>query len=401
MTIQRKSEPESSEESSSSTSSSLHYLATNKPRLLPTPSELVELLSRRVIGQLEAKRVLAVAVYQHFLACAKSDLHGGRVESENHVLLVGPTGSGKSLLLKTLGETLRLPTIYIPCTAITPDGYKGKNFAQHLEDVSDILAEGGKTAPGIVVWDEVDKLSLVNQGDSETSDNSGVYRRMIQTEFLTYLDGTKRAGCEMNPSRILNIGIGAFVGLDKIRSMAGKPAIGFHGTPHDHAPALAAIKPEHLIRYGLIPEFVGRFSRIAYLEQLDHASLRRILMEAEGNVLERRTDFYAIHGIKLEFSDEAIDELVSRALQHGTGARALRHEVDRVLRQVEHRMPDMARIGVDSLVIERAAVIGDSPIIERMGGCNDLSNLLQIRRHAVGGKTENTKEADSDRPCIL
>lgn len=146
---------------------------------------------------------------------------------------------------------------------------------------------------------------------------------------------------------------------------------------------------------------MGRFSRIACLEPLDHASLRRVLLEAEGNVLERGTDFYAMHGIKLQFSDEAIDELVSRALQHGTGARALRHEVDRVLRQVEHRMPDMARIGVDSLVIERAAVIGDSPIIERMGGCKDLSNLLQIRRHAVGGETENTKEADSDHLCIL
>lgn len=401
MSIQREPEPKAEKQSLKPNYLSHHGTSSRKQRLLPTPSELVELLSRRVIGQTEAKRVLAVAVYQHFMACAQSDLYGGRVEGENHVLLAGPTASGKSLLLKTLGEVLKLPTFYIPCTAITPDGYKGKNFAQHLEGVSDVLVNGNKTTPGIVVWDEVDKLSLSNLGASESAENAGVYRRMIQTEFLTYLDGAKWGVSDLDASRILNIGIGAFVGLEKIRSMAGNAAMGFHNTYHDHAAALEPLTPEHLIRYGLIPEFVGRFSRIACLERLDHASMRRILLEAEGNVLARRADFYAMHGIRLQFSDEAIDEVVSRALKHGTGARALRHEVDRVLRQVEHRMPDMARVGIDTLIIERDAVIGKSPIIERMGVCQDLPNLLQIRRHAVGGKREETREGESDDLCVF
>lgn len=369
--------------------------------MLPTPRELIELLSRRVIGQTEAKRALSVAVYQHFLACAQSDLHGGRVESENHVMLIGPTGSGKSLLLRTLGEILKLPAFYIPCTAITPDGYKGKNFAQHIEGVSDILVEENKTTPGLVIWDELDKLSLSSFGDNASVEYASVFRRMIQTEFLTYLDGSKWGSSEMDASRILNIGIGAFIGLDKIRNTSAKPVVGFHSTHLCQDPVLEPIQPEHLISYGLIPEFVGRFSRIACLEPLDHASMRRILLEAEDNVLSRRMDFFALHGINLQFSDEAIDELVSRALAHGTGARALRHVVDQVLRQVEHRLPDMANSGVDTLIIERDAVLGRSPLIERMGVRKDLSKLLEFRRHAAGAKKEEIKEGDSGDICIF
>lgn len=370
-------------------------------RLLPTPSEMVELLSKRVINQNEAKRVIAVAVYQHFLACAKSELHGGRVEPENHVLLIGPTGSGKSLLLKTLGEILPFTTFHIPCTAITPDGYKGKNFAQHLESVADVLVDEGKTTPGIVVWDEVDKLSLSSLGDNDSVEHASVYRRMIQTEFLTCLDGSKWGNSDLDASRILNIGIGAFVGLDKIRDTSAKPCLGFHNAHSNRSPILAPIQPEHLIRYGLIPEFVGRFSRIACLERLDHASMQRILLEAEDNVLARRKDFFALHGIQLKFADDALDELVSRALKHETGARALRHEVDQVLRPVEHRLPDMAAAGIDSLLIDRDVVIGHSPIIECRGKRKDLSMLLDIRRHAVGGKREETREGESDDLCVF
>lgn len=369
--------------------------------MLPTPSELVELLSKRVIGQNEAKRVLAVAVYQHFLACARSELQGGRVECENHVILVGPTGSGKSLLLKTLGEILPFPIFCIPCTAITPDGYKGKNFAQHLEGVSDILVDGNKTTPGIVVWDEVDKLSLTSFGENESVEHASLYRRMVQTEFLSYLDGSKWGDCKMDASRILNIGIGAFVGLDKIRDTSAKPSLGFHSAHHQPTPSLDPIRPEHLIRYGLIPEFVGRFSRIACLERLDRISMRRILMEAEDNVLDRRKDFFSLHGIQLELSDDALDELVSRALKHETGARALRHEVDQVLRPMEHRLPDLAAAGIDSLVVDREVVMGHSPIIECKGKRKDLVKLLEIRRHAVGGKREETREGESDDLCVF
>ena len=374
---------------------------TGRSKLLPTPNELIAMLSKRVIGQCEAKRVLSVAVYQHFLNCAGSEISGTRVLAENHVLLIGATGTGKSLLLETLGETLKLPTFHIPCTAITPDGYKGKNLAQHLEEVSEVLVDGGKTKPGIVVWDEMDKLSLSAFGENESVEHASVFRRMTQTEFLTYLDGAKRGIDGMDSSRILNVGIGAFVGLDIIRSMSAKPPVGFHGVQPSTEPVLEPVKPEHLIRYGLIPEFVGRFSRIACLERLDHGSMRRILLEAEDNVLARRRDFFALHGIHLQFCDDAIDELVFRAISHGTGARALRYEVDKVLRPVEHSLPDMALRGVEALVISRDAVLGLAPLIERPGKRKDLSKLLQIRRHAVSCREHKTKTAESDDLGIL
>lgn len=400
MTIERKSE--SAGESAKPSSSSHQSTPNQTLRMLPTPNEMVEAMSRRVIGQEEAKRTLAVAVYHHLLACAKSDLHGGRVEAENHVLLIGPTGSGKSLLLKTLGEILPFAsTFYIPCTAITPDGYKGKNLAQHLESVSDKLEDKGHTTPGIVVWDEVDKLSLTSFGENESVEHASLFRRMVQTEFLSYLDGSKWGDCKMDASRILNIGIGAFVGLDKIRDTSAKPSLGFHSPHHQPTPSLDPIRPEHLIRYGLVPEFVGRFSRIACLERLDRNSMRRILLEAEDNVLDRRKDFFSLHGIQLEISDDALDELVSRALKHETGARALRLEVDQVLRPVEHRLPDMSAAGMDSLLIDRDVVTGHSPIIECRGKRKNLSMLLEIRRHAVGGKSEETSEGESDDLCIF
>ena len=372
--------------------------------MLPTPSELVALLSKQVIGQAQAKQTLAAAVYQHFMNCAKSDLYGGRIEAENHVMLIGPSGSGKSLLLRTLRDVLKAPMFYIPCTNITPDGYKGKNFSQHIDSISEVLIDNNYTPPAIVVWDEVDKLSMSSldssggQGSNDVAAGAGVYRRMTQTEFLTYLDGTKcGSNGDMDSSRILNVAMGAFVGIDEIRNPTAKPTVGFH----HHAPinpqsGLEPVKPEHLIAYGLIPEFVGRFARIASLDPLDHSSMRRILTEAEGNVLARRMDFFALHGVQLRVTDDAIDELIVRALSQGTGARALRQVVDQVLRQVEHRLPDMANSGVHSLIIDREVVMGHSQPIEHKGEQQNLPTLLELRRHAAYARKEQAKKGDGD-----
>lgn len=368
----------------------------NNYRILPTPGELVELLSKQVIGQTQAKRTLATAVYQHFMNCANSDLYGGRTETENHVMLVGPSGSGKSLLLRTLKDVLKVPMFYIPCTNITPDGYKGKNFSQHIDTISDVLIENTYTSPAIVVWDEVDKLSSnslyssVGQDTNDVAAGAGVYRRMTQTEFLTYLDGTKcGSNGDMDSSRILNVAIGAFAGIDEIRDPTVKPTVGFHHPSLlNPKSGLEPVKPEHLIAYGLIPEFVGRFARIASFDSLDHSSLRRILIEAEGNVLARRRDFFALHGVHLQVTDEAIDELIAQALSQGTGARALRQVVDQALRQVEHRLPDMASSGVHTLVIDRGAVTGRSSPIEHKGKQKNLSTLLKLRHHAAYTRKE-------------
>jgi len=301
--------------------------------LLPTPNELVALLSKRVIGHEHAKRTIANSVYQHLMQCARSDIHGGRVETEQHVMLVGPSGSGKSLLLRTLGEILRIPLYHIPCTNITPNGYKGKDFTQHLVSISERIVENQFTHPAILVWDEVDKLALYQHGSS-AAETAAVYRRMIQMDFLTYLDGTKCGDDDtMDSSRILSIACGAFVGLDMLRRPKSVPVMGFHSDSMSAAEqSMEPLNPEHLIHYGLIPEFVGRFSRLATLDPLDTRVMRKILTEADGNVLARRKDFFALHGVRLEITDDALDALVAKAMALGTGARALRLVVDLMLR---------------------------------------------------------------------
>ena len=367
-------------------------------KLLPTPNELIDLLSRRVIGQNQAKRSLAVAAYQHLINCAVSDLYGGRVEAENHVMIVGPTGSGKSLLLRTLRDVLKVPIFYIPCTTITPDGYKGKNFSQHLDWIANSITDDGFTRPSIVVWDEADKLTM--HGDSDST--AAVYRRMTQMDFLTYLDGTQ-CGSErqMDSSRLLNICCGAFAGLDAIRNPNSKPVIGFQNGEAGEGMALPPVMPEHLITYGLIPEFVGRFSRITTLDPLDRCAMRRILTEAEGNVLARRKRFFALHGVRLEITDDAIDALVAQAMTQGTGARALRLVVDQILRGIEHRLPEMAEGGVSALVIDRNTVLGNGPPIEHKGQRSDLSTLFEIRRHAAYTGHEETPEQEENDLCIF
>jgi len=358
--------------------------SVGKQELLPTPNELVALLSKRVIGHEQAKRSIAVAVYQHLLNSAKCDTYGGRVETENHVLLLGSSGSGKSLLLRTLGDVLKLPLFFIPCTNIANNGYKGKDFSQHLETISSAIVDEKFTHPAIVVWDEVDKLSIYGDNDSAAA----VYRRMIQMDFLTFLDGTKCGNeNEMDSSRILSIACGAFVGMDAIRNPQTKPVIGFGASAVAGQEALQPLSPEHLIRYGLLPEFVGRFSRLTTLDPLDRSVMRRILTEADGNVLSRRKEFFGVHGVRLEITDDAIDAVVSKAMDHGTGARALRLVVDQILRGVEHRLPDMALEGVSALVIDRDAVLGLTPPIEHKGKQTQSNLLLELRRLATYSKS--------------
>jgi len=366
---------------------------TSKPELLPTPNELVALLSKRVIGHEQAKRSIAVAVYQHLLNCAKCDTYGGRVETENHVLLVGPSGSGKSLLLRTLGDILRIPLFHIPCTNITPNGYKGKDLSEHLNTIGNVIVDEKFTHPAIVVWDEVDKLALYDSNDSAAA----VYRRMTQMDFLTFLDGTKCGNDnEIDSSRILSIACGAFVGLDVIRNPQSKPVIGFKTGTVVNPESLQPILPDHLISYGLLPEFVGRFSRLTALDPLDRRVMRRILTEADGNVLARRKEFFAVHGIRLEITDDAIDAVVSKAITHGTGARALRLVVDQILRTVEHRIPDMSQEGVTSLVIDLDTVHGLTPPTEHKGKQPESSLMLELRRLATYSKSRKPFAGDDD-----
>jgi len=367
--------------------------------LLPTPNEIVSLLSRRVIGHEQAKRTLAVAVYQHLMQCAHADAQGHKhIESENHVMLVGPTGSGKSLLLRTLGDVLKIPIYYASCTQLVPSGYKGQDLYGLLDTMAGRIVDDEFTHPALAVWDEVDKLSIYD-GPARQESAAGVYRRMTQTDFLTFLDGANCGGNgknrRMDNSRILNVACGAFVGLDEIRKPKPAPEMGFHsavGREHGHLPP---IRPEHLIQFGLIPEFVGRFTRLATLDPLDRSVMRRILTEAEGSVLARRKEFYGLHGILLEITDEAIDVVIDRSMSHDTGARALRLVIDQVLRSLEHRLPDMTEEGVKTVLIDRDAVMGRSAPIEHKGNTPVPSSLIELRRAAAF--TDRLKpQCDSD-----
>ena len=347
--------------------------------LLPTPDELVAMLSRRVIGHEQAKRELAVAAYNHLVSCAHSDLCGGKVQPEP-LMLIGPTGSGKSHLFRNLGEHLGLPMFMIVCSNIAPYGYKGRDVVQHLDDLSSKVVDAEYTNPSIVVLEEVDKLC-------DDGSQQGSYRRTIQQDFLTYLDGNLcGTRGKLDSSRILTIACGAFVGLDAIRDPLRKPVIGFNtlhnGSPLAHRPP--PVRPEDLVAYGMIPEFVGRFPRLCSLDALDATAMRRIITEAESNVLMRKKDFFLLHGVRLEFTEDALDAVVTMAMVHPTGARALRLIIDRVLRSVEHRLPEMARQGITALIYDRAAVLGHAPPTERNSGIPVFLDLLfEIRRRAA------------------
>jgi ATP-dependent Clp protease ATP-binding subunit ClpX len=347
--------------------------------LLPTPSELIAMLDRKVIGQIEAKRTLAVAVYNHFLFCALGELSNWPVEPTS-VLLLGPTGCGKSALLKAIRDSTNIPLVYLNCTGLTQNGYKGINVNEVLERLENELLEDNRTQPAIVVWDEVDKLRELPFTHPGLSCG-------VQQDLLTYLDGTRcgKSG-QLDSSRFLNVGCGAFVGLDKLRKRRNSvPQIGFvqqsdHTDPEE---SMEPISTQHLIDYGLIPEFVGRFSTVTELVPLDAVTLRRILTEAEGNPLAMKKRMFEIHGVELKVTDCAIDEMIAQAAKMGTGARSLKRVIHATLGRYDRRLPEMATKGVSSVTITAETVRGEKPAIRTTThDPKELAQLLMLRKHA-------------------
>ena len=370
-------------------------------RLLPTPSEIVGMLSKRVIGHEKAKRDLATAAYNHFLNCAKHEVEGTPLSvADQNTLIAGPSGCGKSLLLKTLGQVLRVPVIHIPCTNVSPNGYKGMDLTQWISRISRRLVDvdDARTQPAIVVLDEVDKLR-------DDGSLQGSYRRTTQQDFLTYLDGALCGDdSEMDAAQILNIACGAFVGLDEIRQASVKrPVIGFR--PHveepnsgNHTQGLPQLCPDDLIRFGFIPEFVGRFANITALDSLDGGTMRRILCEAEDNILARKKNLFDLHGIGLELTDDAISEVVAMALKNATGARSLRLILDKLFKEMEYRLPELAQLGVTSLVYDRETVRGTASPTQRIGSeFRPLADLLRARQKAGSYADWKMKPRESEK----
>lgn len=347
--------------------------------LLPTPGDLIARLDRKVIGQTDAKRTLAVAAYNHFLFCALAELTGWPMEPTS-LLLVGPTGSGKSHLLKSLRECLGVPMVYLNCTALTQNGYKGINVNEVLERLEDELLEDGRTQPAIVVWDEADKLR-------ELPHHHPVSARGVQQNLLTYLDGTRcgKTG-QLDSARFLNVACGAFVGLDEFRQQNGlQTQIGFLPRPCDVDPAdtLEPLSTRHFVDYGMIPEFIGRFASISELVPVDAVMLRRILTEAEGNPLAGKKRLFELHGIDLRITNDALDEIISRALKMGTGARSLKRVLQSTLGQYDSCLPELAAEGISSLTITAETVREEKPALQHTAHeAEELMQLTELRKHA-------------------